>query len=227
MITILGNVTEIKSDLRVVVKEEINEGIKSIPQAPTPTPGVTKNDLIEIMGNLPKAESVGNGPSAEEISQIVKAELAGVLEAFLTSLAEVKEELQGRIDSIEIPPPMVSAATPIATSAAASIPHESPATAPIMAGAPVSADRGMQVADHLENIVGSLKMGCNAGDVLEILTDTKSEIMKIVPSDPIMVKIDKWAGIVNTYSLRHELSAKDTRKIKKEIQEEIPKYRPA
>ncbi|MDF1539352.1 MAG: hypothetical protein P1Q69_10670 [Candidatus Thorarchaeota archaeon] len=231
MITILGSVKEIKSDLRVVVKEEINEGIMSIPQAPAPLPGVTKDDLIEVIGNLPKAESGGNGPSTEEISQIVKAELAGVLEIFLGSLAEVKEELQGKIDSIEVPAPIVTTpaptAVPVATPAAAPIHQEISATAPVMAGAPVSADRGMQVADQLENIIGSLKMGCKAGDVLEILTDTKTEIMRIVPSDPIMVKIDRWTGIVNAYSKRHELSAKDTRAIKKEIQEEIPKYRPA
>ena len=70
-------------------------------------------------------------------------------------------------------------------------------------------------------------MGCKAGDVLDVMTDAKSEITKVVPSDPVMVKIDKWAGIVNTYSLRHELQAKDILKLKKDLKEEIPKYRPA
>ncbi|GAG40293.1 unnamed protein product, partial [marine sediment metagenome] len=53
------------------------------------------------------------------------------------------------------------------------------------------------------------------------------EIMKIVPSDPIMVKIDKMMGIVGTYPKRNELQARDIRKLQKEIKEEIPKYRPA
>ena len=59
------------------------------------------------------------------------------------------------------------------------------------------------------------------------MNQSKEEIMKIVPSDPIMVKIDKWAGIVNTYSLRHELQAKDILKLKKDLKDEIPRYRPA
>ena len=59
------------------------------------------------------------------------------------------------------------------------------------------------------------------------MNDAKVEIMKIVPSDPIMVKIDKWAGLVGNYSKRHELQAKDILKLKKDLREEIPKYRPA
>jgi len=221
MITILGSVTEIKGDIRVVVKEEILEGIKSIPQAPAAAPGITKNDLVEVMGNLPKAEGGGNSLSAEEVSQIVKAEMAGVLEVFLSSIAELKKDLQSKIDAIELPAPIMTSAAPAAASDGVSV------SAPVMPGAPVSADRGMQVADQLETILASLKMGCKAGPVLEIMGDSKAEIMKIVPSDPIMVKIDKWVGIVSTYSKRHELQAKDILKMKKDIKEEIPKYRPA
>lgn len=220
MITILGSVTEIKGDIRVVVKEEILEGIKRIPQAPPTAPGVTKEDLVEIMGNLPKAGG-GNGLSAEEVSQIVKAEMAVVLEVFLSSIAVLKEELHSKIDAIELPAPVMTSAAPVAA------PDGVSASAPVMAGVPVSADRGMQVADQLETILASLRMGCKAGAVLEIMGDSKAEIMKIVPSDPIMVKIDKWVGIVSTYSKRHELQAKDILKMKKDIKEEIPKYRPA
>jgi hypothetical protein len=85
----------------------------------------------------------------------------------------------------------------------------------------------MKVADQLERIVDSMKMGCLAGDVLDVMNEAKDEIMKIVPSDAIMVKIDKWAGLVGSYSKRHQLQAKDILKLKKEIKDEIPKYRPA
>jgi len=85
----------------------------------------------------------------------------------------------------------------------------------------------MKVADQLELITKSLKMGCIAGDVLDTMTEVKAEIMKIVPSDPIMVKIDKWAGIVAAYPKRHELQARDILKLKKDLKAETPKYRPA
>ena len=81
----------------------------------------------------------------------------------------------------------------------------------------------MKIADQLDVILKSLKMGCKAGPVLEIMNDAKAEIMKIVPSDPIMISIDKWVGVVNSYSLRHELQAKDILKLKKGLKAEISK----
>jgi hypothetical protein len=91
----------------------------------------------------------------------------------------------------------------------------------------ISADRAMKVADQLELILKSLKMGCVAGNVLDTMTEAKAEIMKIVPSDPIMVKMDKWAGTVSAYPKRKELQARDILKLKKDLKAEIPKYRPA
>ena len=142
------------------------------------------------------------------------------MEPILTSINQLRDDLKTKIDSIEIPEPVVvtsEAPAPMAKRQAATLAQSSA----------VSPDRAMQVADQLERILDSLKMGCKAGDVLDVMTDAKSEITKVVPSDPVMVKIDKWAGIVNTYSLRHELQAKDILKLKKDLKEEIPKYRPA
>jgi hypothetical protein len=85
----------------------------------------------------------------------------------------------------------------------------------------------MQIADHLESIVKVLRMGCKAGPVLDTMGEAKEAIMKIVPSDPIMVHIDRWAGVVGGYQKRKELQARDILKLKKEIKAEIPKYRPA
>ncbi len=220
MITILGNVTDLKSDL-TMVKEELLESIKTIPQPPAPVPGVTKEDLVQVISALPKVESTGGGVSAEEVSQIVKAELAGVLEQVLVSMSALQAELNGKIEAITFS----AAAMPMAAPAAATTPAS-------IAGAPassssVSPDTAMKIADQLDVILKSLRMGCKAGPVLETMNDAKAEIMKIVSSDPIMIKIDKWTGIVNTYSLRHELQAKDILKMKKDIKGEIPKYRPA
>ncbi|MCK5238812.1 MAG: hypothetical protein KAR33_04635 [Candidatus Thorarchaeota archaeon] len=219
MITILGNVTDLKSDL-TMVKEELMESIKTIPQPPAPVPGVTKEDLVQVISALPKVESTGGGLSAEQVSQIVKAELAGVLEQVLVSMSALQAELNGKIEAISIS----AAAIPTAAPAAA--------TPQPMAGAPassstVSPDTAIKIADQLDVILKSLRMGCKAGPVLETMNDAKAEIMKLVSSDPIMIKIDKWTGIVNTYSLRHELQAKDILKMKKDIKSEIPKYRPA
>jgi hypothetical protein len=85
----------------------------------------------------------------------------------------------------------------------------------------------MQIADQLDYVIKSLKMGCKAGAVLDVMAEAKAAITKIVPSDPIMVHIDRWAGVVSGYQKRKELQARDILKLKKEIKAEIPKYRPA
>jgi hypothetical protein len=85
----------------------------------------------------------------------------------------------------------------------------------------------MKVADILQGIIGSLKMGCLAGDVLGAMADAKTSVMKILPSDAIMVKIDRWSGMVATYPKRNELQAKDILKLKQEIKAEIARYQPA
>ncbi len=220
MITILGNVTEVKSDVRMA-KEEIIEEFKKMPAPASKQPGVTKEDMIEIFKNLPKGEASGEGLTSEEVSQIVKGELAAILEPILGSIQELQEGIHSKIDEIEVP-------EAVFVTTDTSKPAKDEAHAPSMhTGGALSADKGMKVADQLDNILSSLKMGCKAGDVLDAMNQSKEEIMKIVPSDPIMVKIDKWAGIVNTYSLRHELQAKDILKLKKDLKDEIPKYRPA
>jgi len=194
MITLLGTVTELKSDLRVV-KDEILEGVKNMPQPVA-------------------SEASAAGVSVEQVTQIVKTEIEALTAFFDNALGVLKLELQA---TAAVAPPPVA----IATTAPADI-----AGAPQRAGA-LPHQQGMIVADNLDNILKSLKMGCKAGPVLEIMTGAKAEIMKIVPSDAIMIKIDKWVGVVSAYSKRHELQARDILKLKKEIKGDIANYRPA
>ncbi len=99
MITILGNVTEVKSDVRMA-KDEILEEFKKMPEPSTVQPGVSKEDLVAIIGKLPKAEASGPSLSSDEVSQIVRAELAGILEPILSSIQDLQESLQSKIDEI-------------------------------------------------------------------------------------------------------------------------------
>ncbi len=202
MITILATVTEVKSDVRQA-KEEILEALKDLPSS------------------IPKPEAALAEPtiSVEDISAIIKAEMTSFMEFVDESIESMKSELDEAISKIP-------ASIPTAVSAAAPVSGAAETPVPVMASS-LSPDRAMKVADHLEAILASLKMGCVAGDVIDTMTEAKSEIMKLVPSDQIMVKIDKWAGVVNTYNLRHELQARDILKLKKEIKAEIPSYRPA
>ena len=195
MITLLGTVTELKSDLRVV-KDEIVESMKSMPQPAA-------------------SEASAEGISAEQVTQIVKTEIEGLTAFFDNALGVLKLELQATA-AVAPPPAPVLVATDTADIAGA----------PPRAGA-LPHQQGMVVADNLENILKSLKMGCKAGAVLEIMNEAKAEIMKIVPSDAIMIKIDKWVGVVSAYSKRHELQARDILKMKKEIKVDITNYRPA
>ena len=195
MITLLGTVTELKSDLRGI-KDEIIAELKSVPQ-PAPV------------------EAAGSCITSDEVKAIVKTELRDITDLILQALAGLKTDVAA-----------ATLAAPVSAAASAPAP-EIDAAALSQPTTSLSSDKAMKVADFLETILTSLKMGCKAGPVLEIMTDAKAEILKIVPSDAIMIKIDRWAGVVGGYSKRHELQARDILKLKKELKEEIPRYRPA
>ena len=144
-----------------------------------------------------------------------KTEIEALTAFFDNALGVLKLELQATA-AVAPPPAPVIVATDTADIAGA----------PQRAGA-LPHQQGMIVADNLDNILKSLKMGCKAGPVLEIMTEAKAEIMKIVPSDAIMIKIDKWVGVVSAYSKRHELQARDILKLKKDLKVDISNYRPA
>ncbi len=195
MITILSSTTDIKSDIREA-KDEILEAI-STSQKPAEGPtGISKDEIHSVVAE----ELDGFSKRLDERFKSVSAELVSSVEEMIASI-----------------PRQVPQAAP-AAQAGSQVESAVPATSSI------PADRSIKIADELQRIVDSLKMGCVAGDVLDTMTEAKENITKIVPSDPIMVKIDKWAAIVKSYNLRHELQARDILKIKNELREEIPKY---
>ncbi|MGY5872102.1 MAG: hypothetical protein RTV72_07665 [Candidatus Thorarchaeota archaeon] len=222
MITILGTVTEIKSEVRTA-----------------------KDEIIQALANLPSAAPAGPvNDNTDEYAKMVVQEVGAVRVFVQESVESLKNDMMGLLNEMaagieaaaSAPPPVapapVAAPTPAPTAPApAPTPAPAPVETPVEYAAPVATsiptDRAMQVADQLDIILKSLKMGCIAGKVLDIMTDAKAEIMKIVPSDPIMVKMDKWAGTVSAYPKRKELQARDILKLKKDLKAEIPKYRPA
>ncbi len=209
MITILGTVTEIKSEVRVA-----------------------KEEVIKAISALPKAAPAQHDHS-DELAKMVVEEV-GAVRVFVQQAAEslrneMIELLQEMISNVQVQ----QVAAPVARPAPAPAPKASAReTAPTsvqeeeIASVPTSlpADRSLKIADELTTIMNSLKMGCVAGDVLEVLSLAKDSIMSTVPSDPIMVKIDKWVGLVGNYPKRNELQARDVIKLKKDLKEEISRY---
>ena len=218
MITILGTVTEIKSEVRG-----------------------TKDEIIAALGKQQPAAPVQDNQEAlaSMVVQEVGAIRVFVQESMENLRNEMMELIEGMLDSMPAPAPAAPApalaptptpAAPAPTPAPTPKPTPPPVSEPAAVDAAPSsipADRSMQIADQLQLIVKSLKMGCKAGDVLDTMAEVKAAITKIVPSDPIMVHIDKWAGVVGGYQKRKEIQARDIIKLKKEIKDEIPKYRPA
>jgi hypothetical protein len=203
MITILATVTEIKSEIRVA-KEEILNSISNMPKA-APAPPDHSDELAKM------------------VVQEVGAVRVFVQQSMETLRNEMIELLQEMVSTVQVP----QAAAPVAAPAASK-----PAKAPSQvheeeeSSVPSSlpADRSLKIADELTAIMNSLKMGCIAGDVLDALNNAKASIMNTVPSDPIMVKIDKWVGVVGNYPKRNELQARDVIKLKKDLKEEISRY---
>ena len=213
MITILGTVTEIKSEVRVA-----------------------KDEIIAALGNQPQAAQAPD--NQEALASMVVQEVGAIRVFVQESMENLRNEMIQIIEKMPAPAPAPAPAAPASAPVApapAPVPQPTPAPAPEPTPAPaasvapssIPADRAMQIADHLQSIIKSLKMGCKAGDVLDTMAESKDAITKIVPSDPIMVHIDRWAGVVGGYQKRKELQARDILKLKKEIKAEIPKYRPA
>ncbi len=213
MITILGTVTEIKSEVRVA-KDEIIAAVGKQTSAASPP------DNQEALANM-VVQEVG----------AIRVFVQQSMEKLRNEMIELIDEMLSKMPEPAPPEPVAPAPRPKATPAPPPEPEPvevpEPAPAPPIAPTSLPADRAMQIAGHLNSIVKSLKMGCIAGDVLDSMAEAKAAISKIVPSDPIMVHIDRWAEIVGGYQKRHELQARDVIKLKKEIKDEIPKYRPA
>ena len=206
MVTLLSALNEIKSEVRIAT-EQIMTAIQTIPQA--------------------QAQAGGQ----EELLAAIKGDLASLNTSVDSSLASFRQEIQTMVQNIPAPAPAPTIApTPTPSPAPAPAPAQiapTPVEAPMATGGSVSPHAGMQIAAQLEAIVATLKMGCKAGTVLDQIASSKAEITKIVPSDPIMVKIDHWTGIVAAVPRRKELQARDILKIKKEMKKEIKRYQPA
>ncbi|NHI88664.1 MAG: hypothetical protein EAX87_04015 [Candidatus Thorarchaeota archaeon] len=205
MITILGTVTEIKSEVRTA-----------------------KDEIIAALGN--QAQAAPAPDNQEDLANMVVQEVGAIRVFIQQSIENLRNEMLQIIQNMPVPEPVpVQVAPTPARSAPAPEPapasRPEPTPAPSAAPSSLSADRSLQIAGHLDSIIKSLKMGCVAGDVLDALAESKAAIMKIVPSDPIMVHIDRWAGIVGGYQKRKEMQARDIIQLKKEIRAEASKYK--
>ncbi|MFW9886575.1 MAG: hypothetical protein ACFFER_00220 [Candidatus Thorarchaeota archaeon] len=209
MVTILANMDEIRSDIRLT-KDELLEAIKAVP-APSADTG----------GNLDHVADLVKG-QFDQIATFIGEALEAVKEDMVDAMAEIQAIAPPTV--VATPPP-TAAAAPSATATEPEILVTQPAPTPTTVTIP--ADKAMMIANELDNIVASLKMGCRAGDVIDQIDESKANILKFVESDPVMIKIDQWKGIVAAYPKRKELQARDILKIKKGIRAEIPKYRPA
>ncbi|MHA1588158.1 MAG: hypothetical protein ACTSV9_05205 [Candidatus Thorarchaeota archaeon] len=210
MVTLLSALNEIKSEVRIAT-EQIMTAIQTIPQAQAQA-GIQEKTIAAIRGDL-----------------------ATLSTSVTSTLDSFRQEIQTMVQNIPAPvsaPPIAPVTTPAPKPAPAPAPPPvqvapAPVEDPIAAGGSVSPHAGMQIAAQLEAMVATLKMGCKAGAVLDQFASSKAEITKIVPSDPIMVKIDKWNGVVAAVPRRKELQARDILKIKKEMKKEIKRYQPA
>lgn len=207
MITILGTVTEIKSEVRVA-KEEILQTLESIP-----------------------ASTAAQPDHSDELAKMVVQEVGAVrvfvqqsMETLKNDMTEMLQEMISNIQAVQETPshaPSMTSAKVAPSISSRTIEYEEQ---DVQVPSSIPGDRSLKIADELTTVLNSLKMGCIAGDVLDAMTLAKTSIMSTVPSDPIMVKIDKWVGLVGNYPRRNELQARDLIKLKKDLKEEIQRY---
>jgi len=209
MITILGAMTEIRSDIRMA-KDEILDAIKSAPKGGT-----------------------GSSPDMDEIAVLIKGQFDTIGKFINDAMESTRTDILAAMKQVPAAAAPAPAARPPPRTTPAPKP-EPPApeivvtpAAPTPATVAIPADKAMRIADELDNIIVSLKMGCKAGEVLDQMEDSRAEILKVVETDPVLVQLDKWQSVVAGYEKRKELQARDILKLKKEIRKEVPKYRPA
>ncbi|TFH06996.1 MAG: hypothetical protein E4H14_09510 [Candidatus Thorarchaeota archaeon] len=235
MITILGTVTEIKSEVRGA-KDEILQALANKPATTSSTAASVDN--TDEYAKMVVQEVGAVRVFVQESIESLKKDMMGLLNEMFTTFEEAISA-QTPVAPAPAPAPQpVSKPNPV-VQAPAPVPEPEPTPAPTPApvetlyepapefGSSLPLDRAMKIADQLEIVLNSLKMGCIAGEVLDIMTEAKAEILRVVPSDPIMVKMDKGVGTVSAYPKRKELQARDILKLKKYLKDEIPKYRPA
>lgn len=173
---------------------------------------VTKQEILDALN---KQAQMRTPAASDQTGQVVKEQFQRLENSLTEAIEQLRAEIAQSIQSIQLAAP------------AYGVEPEAGRVASSPAASRAPADKAMQVADVLQGIIGSLKMGCLAGDVIQALADSKVAVMKILPSDPIMVKIDRWSGMVASYPKRNELQAKDILKLKQEIKAEIARYQPA
>ncbi|MEM4734686.1 MAG: hypothetical protein QXS20_03125 [Candidatus Thorarchaeota archaeon] len=229
MVTILTSVNELRSELKVT-RDEILGAISSGSGAAGDSSvaeevaGLVVSELqavkdqlltsmADVTSSVAKISAAGEGPATPQVNtDELKRMIRDMFDEYKLELAELVESGLSRTS------------TAVAEPASAASAQSATTTQPPVSVPP---DKSMKIAAELDKIVESLKMGCIAGDVLDTMEQAKTQITKIVPSDQIMVKIDKWAGLLTGYSRRHQVQAKDIMKLKKEIKDEIVRYRPS
>ncbi len=206
MITILGTVTEIKSEVRGA-KEEIIRALASKPAA-APIEHDHTDELAKMV-----VQEVGD----------VRVFVQQSMESLKNDMVELLQVMIANVERVQITAPSAPS-KPSAPAATRRAPAPEYVESENQVSSSLPADRSMKIGDELTGILSSLKMGCVSGDVLDAMTLAKDSIMSTVPSDPIMVKIDKWVGLVSNYPRRNQLQARDVVKMKKELKEEIQRY---
>ncbi|MFW9800756.1 MAG: hypothetical protein ACFFD9_09985, partial [Candidatus Thorarchaeota archaeon] len=133
MITILGAMTEIRSDIRMA-----------------------KDELLDA---VTKTSNTGgeSGVNMEEIAALIKGQFDTIGKFINDAIEGTRDDLFAALKEISAPAPAVAA-----RKAAAPAPKQ---TSPEVAAAPqptsviVSADKAMKIANEIDKIIASLKMG--------------------------------------------------------------------
>ncbi len=240
MVSLLTAITEIRAEVRLA-KQEILAALKSRPA----TEGDAKatEELVSLMVSEMQAikdqivtalsdVTSSKAPKTETGDmKVIMSKIDQLAKSLTESMDSFKSDMLGSIQTMARPAAVVEApvsqvSIPTSTITTEQMVDESAATSG-MRSTSLPPDKAMKIAEHLEKIIQALKMGCIAGEVIDTMTASKTEIMKIVPSDQILVKLDKWVGSLGSYQKRHEIQAKDIMRLKKEIRDEIFRYAPA
>ncbi len=88
-------------------------------------------------------------------------------------------------------------------------------------GLAIPPDRAKPVVDILRGVIAAMKFGVTSGELTEKMENAKAEIIKYLPSDPVLVKIDQWINILMKTPKRNEVKTRDIRFLKTEVNSEI------
>ncbi len=170
-----------------------------------------KDEILARIEELESKVASGEVQTSGEGGSVDLSEVYEKIDNLAQKLESIEEKL-GEILSSGAKPAPVEGAEQTETFAIPGSPTE---------GLAIPPERAKPVVDILRGVIAAMKFGVTSGELMEKMEQAKTDIMKYLPSDPVLVKFDQWMNVLMKTPKRNEVKTRDIRFLKTEVNSEI------